>query len=302
MISINPLQVFLWTFRRNEKDVANLYNSLSPIMQIATGNNMLNFGYWKNNATKPLEAQHELCKLIGKIADLDSARTVLDLGSGFSAPAIHWKSQYGNTNITCINTNFQQLLFAIKLVGSNISEPKADSFSLLQTNDIRFVNATATSLPFADNSVDRIIALESAQHFTPLDQFIRESKRTLRKGGLFVIAIPVIKEVPVKSSLFMKLGILSLTWASEHYSLDYIKSVIIKEGFHINEIQSIGSDVYDSLADYYMKNRKQLRERILKKYPSYLENILYKSLLKMKEVSQKGIIDYAIIKCTINRI
>ena len=82
-------------------------------MQIATGNNMLNFGYWKNNATKPLEAQHELCKLVGKIADLDSARTVLDLGSGFSAPAIHWKSQYGNTNITCINTNFQQLLFAI---------------------------------------------------------------------------------------------------------------------------------------------------------------------------------------------
>jgi len=270
-------------------------------MQIATGNNMLNFGYWKNNATKPLEAQHELCKLVGKIADLDSVKTVLDLGSGFSAPAIQWKSQYENTDITCINTNFQQLLFATKLVDNNISESKANSFSLLQTNGIRFVNATATLLPFADNSVDRIIALESAQHFTPLDQFIRESKRTLRKGGMFVIAIPVIK-VPVKSSLFMKLGILSLTWASEHYNLDYIKSAIIKEGFNINEIRLIGSDVYDPLADYYMKNRKYLRERILKKYPSYLENILYKSLLKMKEVSQKGIIDYAIIKCTINRI
>ena len=301
MTTINPLQVFLWTFRRNEKDVVNLYNSLSPIMQIATGNNMLNFGYWKNNATKPLEAQHELCKLVGKIADLDSVKTVLDLGSGFSAPAIQWKSQYENTDITCINTNFQQLLFATKLVDNNISESKANSFSLLQTNGIRFVNATATLLPFADNSVDRIIALESAQHFTPLDQFIRESKRTLRKGGMFVIAIPVIK-VPVKSSLFMKLGILSLTWASEHYNLDYIKSAIIKEGFNINEIRLIGSDVYDPLADYYMKNRKYLRERILKKYPSYLENILYKSLLKMKEVSQKGIIDYAIIKCTINRI
>ncbi|PIN97720.1 MAG: methyltransferase type 11, partial [Nitrosopumilus sp. CG10_big_fil_rev_8_21_14_0_10_33_7] len=27
MISINPLDLFLWTFRRNEKDVVNLYTS-----------------------------------------------------------------------------------------------------------------------------------------------------------------------------------------------------------------------------------------------------------------------------------
>src|SRR5690349_24334608 len=95
----------------------------------------------------------------------------------------------------------------------------------------------------------------------------------------------------------MKLGILSLTWASEHYSLDYVKSAIINEGFHISEIQSIGPYVYDPLSDYYIKNRKHLRERVLKKYPSYLENILCKSLLKMKQVSQKGVIDYVLIKC-----
>ncbi len=266
-------------------------------MQLATGNNMLNFGYWKNHAVDPQEAQNKLCELIGNIADMESARTVLDVGSGFSAPAFYWKSQYENINIICINTNFQQLLLATKLVDNNVSEQKA-SFFLLRTNDPRFVNATSTSLPFANNSVDRIIALESAQHFKPLDQFIRESKRVLRKEGLFVIAIPVIKKVPIKSSLFMKLGILSLTWASEHYNLDYIKSAIINEEFNINEFQSIGSYVYEPLADYYMKNRKHIRERILKKYPSYLENILHKSLLKMKEVSQKGIIDYIIIKCT----
>jgi len=27
----------LWTFRRNENDVVNLYNTLSPVMQLATG-------------------------------------------------------------------------------------------------------------------------------------------------------------------------------------------------------------------------------------------------------------------------
>jgi len=265
-------------------------------MQLATGNNMLNFGYWEDHATDPQTAQNKLCELIGKTADLKAARTVLDIGSGFSAPAFYWKSQYEGINITCINTNFQQLLLATML-SENTSGQKVN-FILLPTNDIRFVNATSTSLPLADNSVDRIIALESAQHFKPLDQFIRESKRVLRKEGLFVIAIPIIK-TSVKSSLFMKLGILSLTWASEHYNLDHVKSAIIKEGFNIDAISLIGIHVYDPLADYYMKNRKYIKEKILKKYPSYLEKILHKSLLKMKEVSQKGIIDYAIIKCTV---
>ncbi|NNL53161.1 MAG: methyltransferase type 11, partial [Nitrosopumilus sp.] len=48
MVSINPLQLLLWTFRRNEKDVVNLYSTLSPVMQIATGGSMLNFGYWSS--------------------------------------------------------------------------------------------------------------------------------------------------------------------------------------------------------------------------------------------------------------
>ena len=294
MISINPFQVFLWTFRRGEQDVVNLYNSLSPLMQLATDNNMLNFGYWKNNPADPLGAQNELCKLIGDIADLDSANVVVDVGSGFAAPATYWKSQYRNINITCINTNFQQLALSTKLVGNNISDMKENTHALLQTGDIGFANATSTSLPISINSADRVIALESAQHFRPLSQFVKESKKILKKNGMLIIAIPVTK-VPSKLASFMKLGILSLTWASEHYSLDYVKSVIINEGFHIKEIQSIGPYVYEPLADYYLKNRKYLREKILRKYSPYLENILYKSLLKMKQVSQKGIIDYIII-------
>ncbi|MDP3779675.1 MAG: methyltransferase type 11, partial [Nitrosopumilaceae archaeon] len=43
MKKINPLEVFFWTFRRNEKDVINLYDSLSDVMMIATGGDMLNF-------------------------------------------------------------------------------------------------------------------------------------------------------------------------------------------------------------------------------------------------------------------
>jgi len=36
---------------------------LAPFFLRATGNNMLNFGYWTDYTKNPIEAQNELCKL-----------------------------------------------------------------------------------------------------------------------------------------------------------------------------------------------------------------------------------------------
>ena len=240
---------------------------------------MLNFGYWNQGTKDPVEAQRELCSIVGNLAELDSAKTVIDVGSGFSAPAMQWKSMYDSLHITCLNINFHQLKTPII------------------KNSITFVNSTSTTLPLANNCADRIIALESAQHFKPLSSFIRESKRVLNKDGILVMAIPVTTRESLAS--LMKLGILSFTWSSEHYGLDNVKSEIIQAGFQISDLQKIGKNVYEPLTDYYIQNRDELRHKILKEYPSYLENILYKSLLKMKDASQKGIIDYALIKCVL---
>ena len=51
----------------------------------ATGGTMLNFGYWNGRTTTLGQAQNELCMLVGKFAQLHSAKNVLDVGSGFSA-------------------------------------------------------------------------------------------------------------------------------------------------------------------------------------------------------------------------
>ncbi len=250
-------------------------------MQLATGGNMLNFGYWNQNTKDPAEAQRELCSIVNNLAELDSAKTVIDVGSGFSAPAMHWKSMHDLLHITCVNINFHQL--------------KTSTMN----NGVSFVNSTSTTLPLANNCADRVIALESAQHFKPLTDFIRESKRVLNKNGILVMVIPVTTQESLTS--FVKLGILSLTWSSEHYTLDSVKSAIAREGFQISDLQKIGKNVYGPLTDYYIQNREILRHKILKEYPSYLENILYKSLLKMKDASQKGIIDYALIKCVLSK-
>jgi hypothetical protein len=107
----------------------------------------------------------------------------------------------------------------------------------------------------------------------------------------------------------VKLGILSLMWASEHYELESVKSLISRSGFDIINIEHIGSHVYEPLVDYYAQNRKAIKSVILKErtsssISSYLQSILYNviervvfnSAVKMKEASQKGLIDYVLIK------
>jgi len=67
--------------------------------------------------------------------------------------------------------------------------------------------------------------------------------------------------------------------------------------FKIIKKIEIGHDVFEPLSDYYIKNRRRLRISILTQYPSYVENLLFKSLLKMKKASHDKLIDYLLIKC-----
>ena len=274
MVLINPIDVFFWTFRRNEKDVVNLYTTLSPMMQLATGGSMLNFGYWSSKHTDPISAQNNMCIVFGDLAELSSGKHVVDVGSGLSAPSLLWRDNFPNLYLYCVNINYKQLIFSG------------------HQNNIEFINSTSTKLPFDNDSVDRVLALESAQHFKPLSNFISESKRILMRNGLLVLAIPITTD-----SSSGKLGLLKFTWSSEHYDLDYLKNLISSHGFNICSIELIGSNVYEPLADYYFANRTQIRKSILKHYNSYVENILFKSIQKMKTASEEKIIDYALIKC-----
>src|ERR671918_693045 len=323
----NLLNPILWTARRSEHDVISLYNYLSGLMRIITKDYFLNFGYWNEGVNSPREAQRRLCSLIADVSNFYSAGKVLDIGSGFSVPAIYWKSLFNSLDIVCVDVNLRQLKFGISLQDS-LKEKKItfpvpkdntkDSESSLelelrpQSEDtgkkLSLVNATSTALPFADNSVDRIIALESAQHFRPLSEFFMESNRVLEKNGVFVTAMPVIhnqerlhgnnifSEVMSLASTFFKLGVLSFTWMSEHYDLNYIKSQIRTAGFQSKEIKLIGSHVYEPLSKYYIQNREKFRKAILEEYPSHIEKILYKSISKMNELSEERVIDYAIIR------
>jgi SAM-dependent methyltransferase len=299
---LRPLDIVFWTFRRNVSDVVKLYDSLSPLMQLACEGDMLNFGYWDEATKNPAEAQNRLCSLVGIAAEIGSASRVLDAGSGLCAPAVQWKSEYENSQIHCLNINFKQLAYSNdlqkkrKVTLASGSGYAAKDLTLAEPSIDLFLNATSTDLPFGDKSLDRVIALESAQHFRPLGRFLSESRRVLAPNGLLVLAIPVISRKFHPITLPFRLGLLSFTWSSEHYLFDYVQSTILGSGFKITGIDRIGHKVYEPLANYYMSHRNEIRKKILTQYSSFLEAILYYSLLKMKALSETEVIDYVIIK------
>jgi cyclopropane fatty-acyl-phospholipid synthase-like methyltransferase len=257
-------------------------------MQVTTNGNMLNFGYWNEKTSNPHDAQLALCSIISEMAELESSSNVLDVGSGFSEPALMWKSEFPHLNLVCVNVNLGQLQLASDLVANS-------TYHDLKDGCINLVNSTATRIPLSEKCVDRVIALESAQHFRPLNEFISETKRMLKKKGLLVMAIPIVSNR--KSPEILDLGILSFTWSSEHYQHKEIEKMILDNGFQISQTRFIGKKVYEPLANYYVNNRDNLKTKILEKYPSYVEKILFKSMLKMREASQKEIIDYLLLKC-----
>jgi len=271
---INPIDLLLWTFRRNENDVVKLYDALSPIMEVSTGGDMLNFGFWDKFTPHPVDAQKRLCDMMGDMAQLSSAEIVADIGSGILGPAKIWGSQFPSLQISSVNVNFSQL---VSIKPENISK----------------LNSTARMLPFSNSSLDRVIALESAQHFKPLGDFFSESHRVLKDDGILSLAIPTAKD----NSSFNKLGILKFTWSSEHYSQENIVSELSKNGFEIIESNDIGKNVYSPLAEYYINNRSELQKKILSRYSKYVEKILFESMKKMQSASENELIGYLMLKC-----
>jgi cyclopropane fatty-acyl-phospholipid synthase-like methyltransferase len=165
--------------------------------------------------------------------------------------------------------------------------------SSVDSGNISKVNSTARMLPFANFSLDRIIALESAQHFKPLGDFISESNRVLNDDGILAVAIPTA----IDDSSLRNLGILKFTWSSEHYSEKHVMEKISQNGFEVIESIDIGKNVYSPLAEYYFNNREEMRKKILTRYSKYVEKILFESMKKMQSSSNDGLIGYLMLKC-----
>jgi len=59
--------------------------------------------------------------------------------------------------------------------------------------NIVYIRGDALNLPFPNNFFDVVVSFETIEHITQIDKYIRDIKRILKVGGLFICSTPNIK-------------------------------------------------------------------------------------------------------------
>ena len=105
-----------------------------------------------------------------------TAQAVLDVGTGpgFLPPRL--ARAYPTATITGLDTGPEMLVLARERARSSGVEDR-----------VRFVQGSAYELPFADSSLDLVVATSAIHMLDDLGRFVAEARRVLKRGGSLVV-------------------------------------------------------------------------------------------------------------------
>jgi SAM-dependent methyltransferase len=174
----------------------------NPVLEHSFGRH-IHWGYWPDPcAARPDSpedfgtAAERLSQELLALADIRPGMRVLDAGCGFGGTLASLREKVEGLELVGLNIDERQLQRAAALI-----HPRPGS-------SLGFVAADACTLPFADASFDRVLAVECIFHFPSRDAFLSEVRRVLRPGGVLVLSdfVPAPVWMPVVR-LGMRLGI-----------------------------------------------------------------------------------------------
>jgi cyclopropane fatty-acyl-phospholipid synthase-like methyltransferase len=128
---------------------------------------------------------------------LSANKKVLEVGSGSGGPAVFMVKETG-CQLTGVDINENGIVNSQKLAAENGL-----------SNKMEFMVADASSsLPFADETFDVIVSIDSINHFKAREKVFKEFNRLLKTGGrlLFTDAVVITgiltnEEIAIRSSL-----------------------------------------------------------------------------------------------------
>ncbi|MEO3845929.1 MULTISPECIES: cyclopropane-fatty-acyl-phospholipid synthase family protein [unclassified Streptomyces] len=227
-----------------EKKTARLYEMYPPDRLVVEDTNYYNLGYWPG-CTKLDEAAQALADEVADTAEFKPDDTILDVGFGYGDQDFHWIDKYGPSKIIGINITKTHI---------RIATDRAKERGL--TDRIDFREGSATAIPLPDNSVDKVVALESAFHFATRADFFAEAHRVLRPGGVLVTAdiIPMEGGKPkadIRSHAikWIRVMIDDANW----YPRKRYGEILESAGFESVEVRSIRDEVYEPWREYHVR-------------------------------------------------
>jgi len=138
----------------------------------------IHLGYWPPAAAHAADdfaaAQARLDDVVIEAAALTDGLAVLDVACGLGGLLATLDARFRGMELTGVNHDPRQLDACHRV------RPRPDTI-------LRWVEADACRLPFADGSFDRVLCVEAMFHFRSRDAFLREAFRVLRPDGRLVV-------------------------------------------------------------------------------------------------------------------
>lgn len=254
------LPYFDVAFENKERETKLLDHSLN-----------MHWGYWEDptqaytgDENRFIKASENLSKLIYDVVDIQEGYKVADVGCGF-----------GGT-IDLLNKHFS----GIDMVGINIDprqiEAARERVKAINKNKIEFITGDACDLPFENESIDSLTAVECIFHFPDREKFFSEVSRVLKPGGKFCFSdfVPIKKEEDFKSfirNIFKKIVKIHYGSASKSMTLNQYNETAKR--YHLKNIceLDINNNVLPTYkAIYFIINHSNKFITFHKKIPTRL--------------------------------
>ena len=202
------------------------------------GGGFINYGYWKKPLVKEIsleeriESQKDLYRFVCEKIEIAQTDFVLEVGSGLGFGAALMISEYQPATIKGVDFS-----------NSQVEKARSAHRELISQGKISFEVSRAEFLNFADNSFDKVISIEAAQHFESIDSFIQQSYRVLKPSGS--LAIATFFGTSEDSYFRAKDMIDTVRTGIDHLTpISQIKKILEEANFINIRIESIGQNVW----------------------------------------------------------